>query len=136
MKKHVIFVVSYFLLLALVAGATFFLPARNFSENENRVLNQAPELNVDRLLTGDFQKDLDLFLSDQIPGREFWIKTNTQIKKWLGKQEINGVYLGKDGYYFQQFTEESFSSSKMKTLFMLMENFASKQSVPVTVMPD
>lgn len=135
MKKHVIFVVSYFLILALVAGMTFFLPARNFSENENRVLNQAPELNVDRLLSGDFQEDLSLFLSDQIPGREFWIKTNTQIKKLLGKQEINGVYLGKDGYYFQQFTEDSYSSNKMKTLFLLIESFASKQSVPVTVMP-
>ena len=135
MKKQIIFVVLFFAVLTLFAALTFFLPAGEFSDNENRVLAQMPELTADSLLSGEFQSGLDSFLSDQIPGRELWIRANTQIKKWLGKKEINGVYLGKDCYYFQQFTEDNYSSSRMSAIFSLIEEFAKQQNAPVTVMP-
>lgn len=134
-RKPVIFVVLFFLILGLFAGLTFGLPAKEFSANENRYLAQMPELTVDTLLSGEFQSQLDSFLSDQIPLREFWIETNTNIKKWMGKTEINGVYFGADGYYFQQFTEESYSNSRKDAVFALLERFAAKQSASVTVMP-
>ena len=134
-KKPVVFVVLFFVALGLFAGLTFGLPATEFSPNENRYLAQMPELTVDTLLSGEFQSRLDEFLSDQIPLREFWIGANTNIKKWLGKTEINGVYFGADGYYFQQFTEDSYSASRKDAVFALLDQFAGKQSVPVTVMP-
>lgn len=134
MKKYGIFVVLFFVILALFAGLTFFTPAKAFSENENRYLAQMPELTVDSLLSGEFQEDLSDFLSDQIPFRDFWIETNTNIKKWMGKQEINGVYLGSDGYYFQQFTDDSYSESRKTAIFALLEQFAQKQAASVHVM--
>lgn len=134
-RKPIIFVVLFFVILALFAGLTFGLPAKEFSANENRYLAQLPKLTVDTLLSGEFQSQLDTFLSDQIPLREFWIETNTNFKKWLGKTEINGVYFGSDGYYFQQFTEESYSASRKDAVFALLERFAGKQTVSVTVMP-
>ncbi len=135
MKKNTIFVTLYFAVLALCAGLTFFLPAKTFSPNENRVLAQSPELTANTLLSGEFQSDLDSFLSDQVPLRDWWIQNNTAIKKLLGKTEINGVYLGKDGYYFQKFTDDSYSSAKRNVVFALMGEFVQAQSVPVTVMP-
>ena len=135
MKKQAIFVCLYFLVLVLLAALTFFLPAKTFSPNENRNLSQMPELSGDTLLSGEFQTGLSDFLSDQIPGRDFWIGMNTEVKKLLGKQEINGVYLGKDGYYFQQFTDSSYSPTRMQGIFSLMNSFAQAQTVPVTVMP-
>ena len=134
MKKYGIFVVLFFVILALFAGLTFFTPAKAFSENENRYLAQMPELPADSLLSGEFQEDLSDFLSDQIPFRDFWIETNTNIKKWMGKQEINGVYLGSDGYYFQQFTDDSYSESRKTAIFALLEQFAQKQAAGVHVM--
>lgn len=135
MKKNVVFVILFFTVLGLFSLLTFLLPAKQSSDNENRVLAQAPEVTMDAVLNGQFQSDLVNFLSDQIPGRELWIRGNTTIKKLLGKTEINGVYLGKDGYLFQQFTEDSYSAKRRDTLFALIGNFAEKQSVPVTVMP-
>lgn len=135
MKKHSIFVVLFFLLLALGAGLTFGLPAKEFSDNENRYLTQMPQLSVDSVLSGDFQQELSGFLSDQVPLRDLWIGANTSIKKWLGRQEINGVYLGKDGYYFQQFTNDSYSASRKDAVFGLLEAFAGKTDAQVTVMP-
>lgn len=134
-RKPVIFVAFFFVVLALFAGLTFGLPAREFSDNENRYLAKMPKLTVDALLSGEFQSQLGEFLSDQIPLREFWIETNTNIKKWLGKTEINGVYFGSNGYYFQQFTDSSYSSSRKDAVFALLERFAGKQSASVTVMP-
>lgn len=134
-RKPIIFVVLFFVVLGLFAGLTFGLPAKEFSPNENRYLAQMPELTVENLLSGEFQSQLDSFLSDQIPLRDFWIETNTNFKKWLGKTEINGVYFGSDGYYFQQFTEDSYSASRKAAVFALLERFAAKQSASVTVMP-
>ena len=134
-RKPVVFVVLFFVILSLLAGLTFGLPAKEFSANENRYLAQMPAFSVDALLSGEFQSQLDTFLSDQIPLREFWIETNTNIKKWLGKTEINGVYFGSDGYYFQQFTESNYSASRKDAVFALLERFAGKQTASVTVMP-
>ena len=134
MKKNVIFTVLFFVVLALFAVLTFVLPAKGFSDNENRNLAQMPVLTVDSLLSGEFQSDLSDFLSDQIPGREFWIGLNTNFKKWLGKTEINGVYFGDDGYYVQQFTEDSYSASRAKAVFALMEQFAGKTGAKVHIM--
>ncbi len=134
-QKPVISVVAFFVILALLAGLTFGLPATEFSANENRYLTQMPQFSLDSLLSGEFQRDLDAFLSDQIPLREVWIRANTAIKKLLGKTEINGVYLGKDGWYFQQFTEDSYSASRAQSVFALLERFASRQTASVTLMP-
>lgn len=134
MKKPIVPVVAFFLALALLAGLTFGIPAREFSPNENRVLAGMPELTLQNVLSGAFQEELSAFLSDQIPLREFWIGMNTQIKKMLGKKEINGVYLGADGYYIQQFTEDDYSQSRFTAVLGLLKQFAGRQNVPVALM--
>lgn len=134
MKKPIVFVALYFVILGLFAAMTFLLPATTFSPNENRYLTQMPALNGDAVLSGGFQEQLSEFLSDQIPGRDFWIRTNTAIKKLLGKKEVNGVYLGADGYYFQQFTQDSYSAGRAAAIFNLIQEFAQGQTASVAVM--
>ena len=134
MKKPIVFVVLYFVILGLFASMTFLLPATTFSPNENRYLTQMPAINGESILSGEFQEQLSEFLSDQIPGRDLWIRTNTAIKKLLGKKEINGVYLGDDGYYFQQFTKEHYSAGRAAAIFSLIQEFAQAQTASVTVM--
>ena len=135
MKKKAIAIFAVFIaVLTVLSLLTFLIPAKDFSDNENRVLAQMPELTLDSVLDGSFQEGLADFLSDQVPGRDFWIRTNTAMKKLLGQKEINGVYLGTDGYYFQAFTEESFSASRITAVFALIEQFAGKQQIPVDLM--
>lgn len=134
MKSQKLFCVLFFVVLGLFALLTVCLPATEFSPNENRNLAQFPELTVDTLLSGEFQSGLADFLSDQIPGREFWIRANTGIKKWLGKTEINGVYFGDDGYYFQQFTEESYDPARKAAIFSLLNQFAGKVDAKVNIL--
>ena len=130
--------ISFFLLVMVIlagfAVMTFAMPARKFSANENRNLAQFPTTNKDTILDGSFQSGLADYLSDQVPGRDFWIGMNTAVKKLQGQKEINGVYLGKDGYYFQKFTDESFDAKRVSAVFSLMEQFAKKQQIPVTLL--
>lgn len=132
--KPIAFFIVVIAILAGFAVATFVVPTRTFSANENRNLAQFPETNMDTVLAGEFQSGLSDYLSDQVPGREFWIRVNTAIKKLQGKKEINGVYLGADGYYFQKFTDDSFEAKRVAAVFSLMEQFAKRQQVPVELM--
>ena len=134
MKKNVFFVVSFFLVLAMLAAMTLFLPARKLSENENRELAQMPVFNADTVLSGEFQNGLADFLSDQIPGRERWIALNTSLKKLLGQKKINGVYLGDDGYYFQAFTDSDYSESRKDAGFELFNEFAQETGTSVKIL--
>ena len=133
-RTSIVFFCLVIALMTALSAITFLLPAREFSDNENRVLAQLPPLTWESVLDGSYQEALADFLSDQVPEREFWIRANTALKKMLGKKEINGVYLGKDGYYFQQFTNDSFSESRTGAIFSLIGQFAKKQSVPVNIM--
>jgi len=134
MRKYVFFVVSFFLILAMLAGMTLLLPPRAMSENENRELAQMPVLNGDTVLNGEFQEGISDFLSDQIPGRDLWIGVNTAIKKLLGQKKINGVYLGDDGYYFQTFTDADYSESRKDAGFAIFEEFALNIDIPVKIL--
>lgn len=125
-KKHLFFIVSFFLLLSLLAIFVIVTPAKEFSENENRVLAQKPTFSLEEVLSGNFQENLSDYLSDQIPLRDAWIQINTEVKKWLGQKEINDVYMGKEHYYFQQFTDESYSTSRMNAIFQMIEDWTGK----------
>lgn len=133
-KRRSRFIGLLFLSLWLLAVATILLPPRAFSPNENRYLTQRPEISVEAVQTGQFQEDLSSFLSDQIPFRSSWIRVNTAVKKLMGRKEINGIYLGKDQHYFQKFTDDSYSASRMRSVFRMIDAFVQQQNIPTQVM--
>lgn len=129
-KKRKVFILIFFVPLFLF---TLLLPSQEFSENENRTLAQIPQFTIQNMNSGNYQSSLTDYLSDQIPFREFWIKCNTAIKKLSGRKEINGIYIGDDHYYFQKFTNESYSSTRMVSVFRMMDAFVQTHSIPSSV---
>ena len=96
------------LLTALFGLGVFTLvkTPRTFSEQENRVLTTLPkEISVSDIDSGKFQKDLSDTLSDQFPGRDQVLSATTVIRKTMGARDLNGAYLGRDGYYFEKVTD-------------------------------
>ena len=92
--------------LVLVSGGSLLIKDRDFSPNENRYLAEPPKLTGDRLLSGQFQKDLEDYLRDQIGFRDGWITIKTGVQKSCGNTDIGGAYVGKDGYDFEKITPE------------------------------
>lgn len=133
-KYRVCFLGVFFISLILLAVMTLIQSPRAFSVNENRPLAQMPVISVKEIQTGSAQEDFSAFLSDQVPLRDYWIKANTFLKRLSGRTEINGVYLGKDDYYFQRFTDDSYSYSRVVSIFRMMDSFVQKQGIPTSVM--
>ena len=96
-------VIILFLLLVFgFTAVTFVWPERTFSENENRVLASAPKFSWDSLLEGKFMSDYEKYITDQFFLRDEWIQLKTMTELALNKQDINGVYIGKDGYLIER----------------------------------
>lgn len=94
-----------FLLLLLIGG--IFLADKEFSDHENRMLQQMPKATVETVLSGTFESDFQQYMDDQVPLRNQWIIAKTAMQKLMLKKDINGVYLGKDGWLIQKLTEET-----------------------------
>ena len=70
------------------------LPDREMSETENRYLQQAPQLTLDRVTNGTFMSQAEDYAADQIAGRDLWVALKAWCERLSGKQENNGVYFG------------------------------------------
>lgn len=83
-----------------------FFPKKAFSETENRYLASAPKFTWEGLKSGQFGSDYETYLSDQFPFRDQWIGLKTTAEELQLKKEINGVWLGKDGWLMEALYEE------------------------------
>ena len=88
-----------------VAGAFYliFAPKLSFSENENRVLEQAPPLETDALLDGSFTDSLEAFVNDQFPLRTEFLSLNTSFQLLTGRKDLGSNYSAvppEGGVYF------------------------------------
>lgn len=102
-RKYSKAVIVLFLLLVFgFTALTFVWPERTFSENENRVLASAPKFSMENLWNGEFMSDYESYITDQFFLRDEWIQLKTMTEMALNKQDINGVYIGKDGYLIER----------------------------------
>lgn len=102
--------------LLLFSAADILHPAKLYSSYENRKLQQKPELSAQAVRTGSYMKEYEDYVSDQILGRNSYIAVKSATDKALGKKEINGVYLAKDGTLIEKHTEEFSTQNIEKTL--------------------
>ncbi len=110
-KLKIIYIVIVFAALAVPGLLIFVLPDREFSENENRVLQTRPKFVVEKIFSGELQEELTTFASDQFIKRDFWTGTATKVKKAAGYDDVGGVYIGKDHYYFEKILDSDISVS-------------------------
>ena len=101
---------------------------REFSPNENRYLSGLPECSVDRILSGDFQDDLEKYLNDQILGRDQWITVKTAIQKTCGDTDIGGAYVGKAGYDFEKILPEDIDEKLVNRNIQSVQQFFEQSS--------
>lgn len=97
---------------ALIAGLGLGLclaEHKDFSPEENRSLTTTPTVGFDALFDGTMTRSLSDFCADQFPLRLHFITAKARVEQLLGKQQNNGVILGKDGYLIarQEYTEDN-----------------------------
>lgn len=99
-------VAVFFLMIMAGMAAGVLQKDKTYSSAENRMLQLFPKFTIKRVLNGKFQKKYEVYLSDQFPGRDSWVKLQTTAERAFGKNESNGVYFGKDGYLLEKYTEK------------------------------
>ena len=107
-----------------VSGLHIFTGDNGFSESENRVLAQFPKLSAATIADGSFMKDFETYLTDQFPFRDGIISLKTLADRIIGKNEENGVYIGKNGFLFD--SQTPLDTESMKKLGKAVLEFKNK----------
>lgn len=102
--------------LMLSAGSltTFLLPEREFSAMENRELQRKPKFSKKKFVKGRYQKQYESYLGDQFFCRDRWVRLAAGVQAALGRKDINGVYVGKDGYLLERSRGTDFDAAQVK----------------------
>ena len=94
--------VVFFIIVFGVLALAIAVPDREKSESENRVLKQFPSISLSSIFDGSFMKNFETYFNDQFPFRDKLIAFKTDFERSLGKTNENGVYIGKDGFLFEE----------------------------------
>lgn len=108
---------------------------RFFSERENRILASRPKLTLETVLDGSYESDYETYVSDQFVGRDKWITLKNQADLWLQKKELNGVYLGRDGYLIEQHKPEDYTEELEEEKLDLLARLKTEFYLKVMLVP-
>ena len=100
-----------------------FKPQAEYSEKEKRILETRPELDLESFLDGDFQQTYENYLNDQFFARDLWVKLSVNTEILLGKKDINGVYIGKDGYLLEKYEDSDFDADLLEENIYILSDF-------------
>lgn len=128
--------VIFMVLLLGLAGKEALSHQRTYSPVEKRELQTRPEISIKKVLDGRFQKKYESYLRDQFPGRDHWVSFQTDMELFMGKNEIHNVYIGKNHYLLEHYTEKEFDPQQISKNLQALEKFVgkTKQNADVHVM--
>ncbi len=112
-------------------------PKQTFSENENRALASWPVYSFDTLKDGSYMSGIQTYLSDHFPLREPFMTLKTKYEMLTGREEINDIYLAKDGYYIEAYKTPK-QQKKIISQFQKLQDAittGAKENVRVMLVP-
>lgn len=93
----------FVLFIAAFAVSFWIVPDRDFSENENRYLEQFPAVSFstpeerekaeEMIISGKFTEDFATYMADQFPLRDQFVTVNAAAEVALGKGQASGVFV-------------------------------------------
>lgn len=93
MRKHNLAGAVLFCGFLFLIAAGYLLPKSDFSEMEKRYLAEKPVLRWETLFSGDWSSQAEDYLSDHVPGRNFFVGLNAYMELLAGRQHLKDVWL-------------------------------------------
>lgn len=135
-KKNAFFTIAVIAVIILVfTVADFCREDRIYSETENRMLASRPAVSRENILSGKYAEEYEEYVTDQFVSRDKWIGIKTQMDILLQKKEINGVYLGADGYLIEQHLPEDYSELLVAKKAALLQKLVDEWDAVVMLVP-
>lgn len=122
-------VILFAAFIGLFFVLNLILPAKEFSEKENRSLEQAPNFSAESLFSGRFTAAFERYTTDQFTLRDEWITLKARSETISGKSENNGVYLCADGVLITRFDEPDYELVGKNTA--ALDALTDKTALPV-----
>lgn len=99
----VLMAVGFILYIGVIAILNGLTKDKEFSEEENRNLTEKPKFTLGSFVEGTYVKNYDSYTSDQFAGRNFFVRFKSSLDSLAGKDERQGVFIGKDNQLLQDF---------------------------------
>lgn len=131
-KRNVILTAVFCFFLGVMALGTAFLPKREISVNEKRTLAKFPRFSVEKALGGQWESDFEEYISDHFPARDFFVGTDAYFSLYTGRNGVNGVYKGRDGYLFN--TPVKRDDAKLNANINAVTEFAKRTGIETKLM--
>lgn len=126
--KDKIMIIIFVVFLAVFSAGSFIYMNKDFSENENRYLQEFPKISSETLVDGTFEQDMENYVSDRLTGRETLIGIKNTILKLTGKTDAGGVYFCDDNYYIEKKTEHDIDPELYKKNLKAIALFYAKMA--------
>ncbi len=108
-RFELVTVILFCVILASLSALSVLLPDREFSEQENRTLEQLPEFDKDSFFSGRFGRDINTYFADQFPLRDLFVKIKSSAELGFLKGENNGVL-----YSYDQLAVKDFNAYRSR----------------------
>ena len=132
-KHFTQYIISIVFIVFIFGMAVLFLllPKAKYSPNEKRYLADAPQVSMQNLASGQLTKDIEGYLTDHIPFREFYVGANAYYNLYTGRNGSNGVYSGSDGYLINDPVEKE---NNIERNIKVFADFVNENNIDATLM--
>lgn len=133
MKKRIdqwIVSILFFVFLLGMLLLYLCLPKQDFSQQEKRYLAEAPSFCWENLYSGKFFEDMETYMADHVPGRNFFVGLNAYYNLLTGRQAE--ILLTKDNRLVEEPVQGD--SLIVERNMNLIHQFAEMIDVPVHLM--
>lgn len=96
-KEDILITALFCGFLAVMMVCYLILPKQTFSETEKRYLAEEPKVSWQTLLSGKLGSDVETYMADHIPGRNFFVGLNAYSNLLSGRQVTTDIRLLSDG---------------------------------------
>lgn len=123
--------VMFCLFLFFIAVTLFACPDQKYSEKEKRYLEAMPTFSFESALDGTYQAQLEDWIADQFPARDFWVGLHAYSQLLLGRNALQSIYMTSDGYLVNAPATQDLSDFRKN--ISRFDNFAEKSGLPATL---
>lgn len=110
----------------------FTSPKSDFSELEKRYLKEFPKMNVQNVVSGEFGNDIETYLADHMPFRDFFVGFNSYFEIATGRNGAADIYLTKDNSLVE--APAVFNQTNVDKNMNAINKFAENNSIKVDLM--
>lgn len=123
------------LILFIFITADFFNVDRVYSETEMRLLSEKPDYDWESMLSGEYAGEYEDYITDQFPGRDKLVKIKMRTDILSGRKEIDGVYIGEDGYLIEKHSPEAYTTELENEKLALLDGLVEEWNAKIMLVP-